>query len=188
LTNVFPEGFRDGHYLPLGSHDTERILTLCDQDTRKVRLAALVSLTFPGAPAVYYGDEIGLEGGKDPDSRRAFPWDESRWDRGLREHFKALIRARRNAPELRRGEVVPLLADDSVRVCAYGRRWKDRTAAVALNASDAAQRVEIPLAPLGWRDGLEVVDSLGGKRFGVRNGRIEIRLPAFEGVLLLPPA
>ena len=188
LTNVFPEGFRDSHFLPLGSHDTERILTLCGKDARKVRLAALVSLTFPGAPAVYYGDEIGLEGGKDPDSRRAFPWNESRWDRGLREHFKALIRTRRNAPQLRRGEVVPLLSDDSVRVCAYGRRWEDRTAVVALNASEAAQRFEIPVGSLAWRDGFEVVDSLRGSRFSVRNERIEMRLPAFEGVLLLPRA
>lgn len=188
VTRVFPDGYRESHYLPLGSHDTERILTLCDKDARKVRLAALVGFTFPGAPAVYYGDEIGLQGGKDPDSRRAFPWDERRWDHALRDFFKALIRTRRNAPQLRRGEIIPLRSDDAVGVCAYGRRWQDRTAAVAFNASETAHRVEIPLASLGWRDGLEVVDPLGGGRFGVQNGRIVVSLAAFEGILLLPPA
>lgn len=187
LPGAFPEGYRESHYLLLGSHDTERILTLCGGDPRKVRLAALVTFTFPGAPAIYYGDEIGLEGGKDPDSRRAFPWDDQRWDGGLREYFKSLIRARRGAPQLRRGELFPLLADDAAGVCAYGRRLQDRNAAVALNASGTARRIQIPAAPLGWPDGREAVDPIRGQRVAVRNGRLDVSLSPFEGTLLLPP-
>ncbi|MEX0787255.1 MAG: glycoside hydrolase family 13 protein, partial [Anaerolineales bacterium] len=88
LTRKFPDGFRDHHYLPIGSHDTERFRTLCSGESPRVRLAALIQFTFPGAPALYYGDEIGLEGGKDPDSRRAFSWQESTWDVDLRKSIQ----------------------------------------------------------------------------------------------------
>jgi cyclomaltodextrinase / maltogenic alpha-amylase / neopullulanase len=40
-------------------------------------------MTYPGAPMLYYGDEIGLEGGRDPDCRRAMLWDHTRWDHDL---------------------------------------------------------------------------------------------------------
>ena len=59
----------------LGSHDTPRARTLCGGDMDAVRLAMLLQMTLPGAPCVYYGDEIGMEGLMDPDCRRAFPSD-----------------------------------------------------------------------------------------------------------------
>ena len=67
-------------------------------------------LTLPGAPVIYYGDEVGLAGGRDPDSRRVMPSDAALGDaqRSLRETTRVLTRARRCLPALRRGERVPL--------------------------------------------------------------------------------
>src|SRR5262249_35908155 len=65
----------------LGSHDTPRVLSLLGNDREALELAVLLQATLPGAPCIYSGDEVGVEGGIDPDNRRAFPWDETRWDR-----------------------------------------------------------------------------------------------------------
>lgn len=88
-----------------GSHDKPRIATLCGDDRKKVALIVATIFALPGAPAIYYGDEVGLEGGDDPDCRRCFPWDPRRWDAELRGLFRELIRIRRAEPALRRGEL-----------------------------------------------------------------------------------
>ncbi len=76
LLSLYPEHLTRSTFNLLGSHDTARPLTVADGDVDSVVLAALLMFTHPGAPCVYYGDEIGMTGGKDPASRGAFPWDD----------------------------------------------------------------------------------------------------------------
>ena len=84
-----------------------------------LRLALLAVMTLPGAPCIYYGDEVGIAGRHDPDNRRAFPWDHARWNRSLHHRIRALIHARRDHEALRRGTYRGLsAAGESV---AYGR-------------------------------------------------------------------
>ena len=59
-----------------GSHDTARLRTLAGKNPDGALLACALLLCLPGAISMYYGDEIGMEGGKDPDNRRCFPWQE----------------------------------------------------------------------------------------------------------------
>ena len=59
----------------LGSHDTARPMTVAKGDVATLQLMTAMQFTFEGAPCIYYGDEIGLEGGKDPDCRRCYPWN-----------------------------------------------------------------------------------------------------------------
>jgi len=63
-------------YNLIGSHDTPRFLTLCRGDLRKIMLAVIFQFTYPGMPAIYYGDERGMVGGLDPDCRRTMDWGE----------------------------------------------------------------------------------------------------------------
>jgi cyclomaltodextrinase len=119
-------------YNPLSSHDEPRFLTMVGGDKRRLRLATLFQMTFAGAPSVYYGDEIGMEGGTDPDCRRAFPWDEQRWDHALREDFKRLIALRKAHPALRSGDFVTLYAKDLAY--AFARTHAKEVVVVALNA------------------------------------------------------
>lgn len=65
----------------LGSHDTDRFLTRVKGDAGRFRTAAAILFFYPGIPCVYYGDEIGMEGGYDPDCRRTFCWNEQDWDK-----------------------------------------------------------------------------------------------------------
>ncbi|TZE82380.1 alpha-glycosidase [Calorimonas adulescens] len=87
----------------LGSHDTARVLTLCS-DRRRAALAAVFQMTYPGLPMIYYGDEIGMEGGDDPDCRRTFIWDEEGQDNKLLNLYRQLIKLRRIFPHLSDGD------------------------------------------------------------------------------------
>ncbi len=74
----------------LGSHDTDRFLTRVRGDAGRLRTAAAILFFYPGIPCVYYGDEIGMEGGYDPDCRRTFNWNEKDWDRETRDLIRKL--------------------------------------------------------------------------------------------------
>ena len=75
----------------LGSHDTDRFLTRVKGDAQRFRTAAAIMFFYPGIPCVYYGDEIGMEGGYDPDCRRTFRWNEDSWDKETRNLIKKLM-------------------------------------------------------------------------------------------------
>lgn len=72
----------------LDSHDTIRILNKLTGSKRKVKLAFAILYLLSGLPTIYYGDEVGLEGGRDPDDRRCFPWGKE--DKELLTFFKKL--------------------------------------------------------------------------------------------------
>jgi glycosidase len=146
----------------------------------------LIQFAFPGAPAVYYGDEIGLEGGADPDSRRAFSWEESAWDADLRSSIQGLIRARSQTPALRRGDMVPLFADDDRRWCAFVRRSEGHAAVVVANASSDSQSFDLSLSEAGWRPETAVTDVISGVRYPVARGRTRISLGPWGGLILVP--
>ncbi len=90
----------------LDSHDTPRFLSCVSGNKDSLKLAWLFMFTYPGAPCVYYGDEIGMDGQHDPDCRRSFPWEESKWDKGLLGYVKELIALRKKNPALRRGDFI----------------------------------------------------------------------------------
>jgi glycosidase len=132
----------------LDSHDTSRAVTLASGDVRSLELAALLLFTYPGAPTVYYGTEIGLDGGL-PDrwARKTFPWDDaSRWNHDLRSLFQRLIALRKAQPALRTGSYQALVATPASY--AFERRQGDETVIVAVNTSERADRMALG-APLG---------------------------------------
>ncbi len=126
----------------LGSHDTPRVGSVLGGDREAMELATLLQATLPGAPCIYYGDEVGVMGGVDPDSRRAFPWD-AHWDTELLGSVQAMLALRHAEPALRADEVVITGAVGSG--LAFQRRDGESALAVALNASD--EPVELALTP-----------------------------------------
>ncbi len=127
----------------LGSHDTPRMRTVLGDDVTGVRLATFIQMTLPGAPCVYYGDEIGLEGGNDPDCRRAYPWDERARDHELRDFVRAIVRERHGDATLRSDHVAVVAAAGGA--IAYERRSGDARSIVAVNAGDVPARLELRL-------------------------------------------
>ncbi len=130
----------------LDSHDTARFLTQAGGDRSALALAILLLMTIPGAPCIYYGTEIGMTGGPDPDCRRAFPWDENTWDHELLMLVKRAIALRHAYPVLRRGEFERYYASDDV--CTFGRRLPDAAAVVAFNAGQEARTINIDTGDL----------------------------------------
>lgn len=115
----------------LSSHDEPRFLTMVKGDVRRLRLAILFQMTFSGAPSIYYGDEIGIEGGRDPDCRRAFTWDEWRWDKALLAYVRRAVALRHAHPALRRGTFTPLAVTQDAY--AFARVYEDDVVVVAFN-------------------------------------------------------
>jgi cyclomaltodextrinase len=179
LLKAYPRENLFAMYVPLDSHDTERFKTLMNRDTAKLKLAFLFQMAFPGAPAIYYGDEIGVEGGKDPDSRRAFPWRESTWDQGLRQWVRQLISLRKRTAALRRGEFIQLLADGGLY--AFARTLGEQKILIALNASAQERRMEIPCSALGWVEGQTLQGLLDAQKFNIADGKLQLTLTPWCG-------
>ncbi len=127
----------------LSSHDEPRFLTVVSGDRAAFRLATAFQMTIPGAPCIYYGDEIGMEGGSDPDCRRTFPEDRSAWDEELLDWTKALTALRHSRVALRRGALRTVIAEGEV--FGYLRTHRDGWALVVFNAGDSAWRGSIAL-------------------------------------------
>jgi neopullulanase len=127
----------------LGSHDAPRVRSVLGGDVAAVRLAVLIQASLPGAPCVYYGDEVGLGGGIDPDCRHAFPWDEGRWEPGLHGFVRDALRARAAQPALRRGTLRVVAADDAA--IAYERRLDGERCLVLVNAGRREARLRVAL-------------------------------------------
>ena len=121
-----------------------RFVTLAKGDTSALRLATMFQMTYPGAPSIYYGDEIGMPGGHDPFNRAAFPWDSASWDMSLLHEFQRLIALRKARPALRRGSYKMLLAENGVHV--HSRHLEGETVVVALNTSRETRRVSFRVA------------------------------------------
>ncbi len=154
-------------YVPLGSHDTERILSALGGSLDKVKATFAFLFAYPGAPAVYYGDEVGMKGGKDPECRGAFPWDPEIWMEELRAWVKSLISWRKRLPVLRRGGYERLLADDHRHVYVFRRTLADDQVVVVMNASSTHRHVRLENVKTGWKTGTILHNLLGVEEYPV---------------------
>ena len=168
----------------LDSHDTPRIITMLGGDRQAYRRALLLQATLPGAPCLYYGDEVGVEGGNDPDCRRAYPWDSARQDRGLREFVRTVLRLRRAEPALR-ADGVRIVAVNGA-AAAYERRDATGRFVVALNPGEVTAALRI--APEGDpANEARAVDLPGWPAPATtieRDGAISVELAAGFGAIL----
>ncbi len=181
LLNFYPRENAYAMFVPLGSHDTERILSKLEDNIQKTKLAFLFQFAYPGAPSIYYGDEIGLTGGKDPECRKAFPWDTRQWNMELRDWARRLISLRKDSAVLRRGDCVSICADLDPACCVFIRRLGTEQILVIMNASAEARQVNIPIAQIGWGKGQMARSLLTGSEFKLENGFISIRLEPWSG-------
>jgi glycosidase len=211
LTSV-REDYPDAAYYTMlnlmSSHDTMRILWALTpgennredrefnaanlaQGKELLRLASIVQFTIPGAPMVYYGDEVGVTGDDDPDDRRTFPWNGTGpygvgGDVALMQHFQMLAGLRADNPVFRDGELSFLLTDDTNRTLGYLMRTASQAAVVALNRNSTPQTVTINVSGR-LPDSVVLSDALGtvGSVTAV-NGVLTLTLPPLSAAVLLP--
>ncbi len=168
----------------IDSHDTPRIRWITGNDGALVRLATVLLMTFPGVPCVYYGDEIGMDGGTDPDNRRTMIWDESGWNQDLRAFHQRLIHLRRTAPALVEGGFQMIYAAGDV--LAYQREsGTQRLLVVAYRGSNALNETAIPVWQGGIADGTTLKDILSGRSWIVEHGAIRLSGLEYGAALVL---
>jgi glycosidase len=182
LLNIYPREHVYAMFLTLGTHDTERILTKLDGDIDKVKLAFLFMFSLPGTPSIYYGDEIGMRGGKDPECRGAFPWNHAQWNLDLREWISSLIYNRKKLTAMRRGDYRRIYTDDRRHCYAFARRLGDEKILIVMNASPTPRHMRVPVEELGWTDGTIVRSLLGRDEYIISGNSVVINLPAWGGV------
>lgn len=170
LLNLYHPDVTAVQFNLLDSHDTARFLTIAGGDTSALRLATLFQMVYPGAPCVYYGNEVGLAGGKDPLSRASFPWNEQTWDTDLLAFFKRATALRHAHPALRRGQFTTLYGNDDIYALA---RHLDGDKVVAI--FNKGQLLQEPIIPVGelFQDGTILTDAWHGHTHTVQEGTLK---------------
>jgi neopullulanase len=167
----------------LDSHDMPRALWLMGGDVSALKLAVLFQMTLPGAPTVYYGDEIGLAAGTDPYCREAFPWERSEsWDDELLAHYKQAAALRHQFPVLRTGTFKRLHAADGV--VAILRASGEQDAIIVFNTNQEERTITIEL-PDGVSSAFSQAWPQGGQVVEHRQGEVSIAVPARGAVVLV---
>jgi cyclomaltodextrinase len=174
----YPQPVHEVSFNLLDSHDTSRLLTLCNEDINRMKLAALFQFTFFGVPCIYYGDEIGMTGGPDPDCRKCMVWDEDEQDRDLLAFYRTLIALRLDHSALRTGTFRFLYAEAEDNRLMYERMDNKGHFVVAFNVSSEVQSIKVQLKPGIW------TEALGGGLFKADGETTTIPLPAFGYAVL----
>jgi alpha-glucosidase len=168
----------------LDSHDTTRFLYIVDEDKALLKLGAALMFGFPGVPCVYYGDEIGMGGFKDPFNRRCMPWDESAWDTELQDYFRRLIDIRKASPALREGGFQVLHAADDTIACL--REAPEQTMLIiGYRGDEVLASLRLSATAAGLPDGTLLSDMLSERAVTVQNGAIELTQLAHGDALFL---
>lgn len=190
----------------LSNHDHSRFLTRTNHQVGRIssrgadaanegvnknlfRMAVLMQMTWPGAPTIYYGDEAGLCGWTDPDSRRAYPWGHE--DEELIQYHKELIRIHKEHQVLRTGSILFLFGE--YQCISYGRFDDNEHIVVAINISQDTRHMEIPVWRLGvtqpTRMARVILTDAGGfsietKVYQVQSGKLILDCPPETAVLV----
>jgi cyclomaltodextrinase / maltogenic alpha-amylase / neopullulanase len=148
ITNVlhsYPNNVNEAAFNLLGSHDTPRILTICNNDKDKVKLLFLFQLSFTGTPCIYYGDEIGMTGGQDPGCRKCMVWEEEKQDRDLFNHVKKLISLRKTYSAFgNRSELKFVEANDETNHLIYTKTYENEMIIFVINNSENDLSLPLP--------------------------------------------
>jgi alpha-glucosidase len=168
----------------LSTHDTVRFTTRCGGDLTRTELALIFQFTYVGTPGIYYGDEYGMPGGKDPDDRRTFDWSQASTTNAAVALTRELSAIRNRYPALRTGSFMTLITDDANHIYAFGRVDAANRIAVVLNNDSAAHAVTVPVWQLSVPNGTTVSDLLTGNDYTASGGNVTVRVAAHYGVIL----
>ena len=153
--NYPPEAFKSNLNL-LGTHDVKRVKTELNNDKDMIKLAVLAQMTFEGVPYIYYGDEAGLEGDKDPDNRRTYPWKNE--DNEMMDFYRNSIQTRYRVKSLLNGETNFIYTRDN-DVFAYERSLNEKeedNCLIIINRSEDYKCIDFDF-------GCDLLDEIGIK-------------------------
>lgn len=120
----------------IGTHDTERILTLLGRNGKDgiklLNIAVAIQMTMPGVPLIYYGDEAGVSGGDDPENRKTYPWENE--NKYILKFYRCIADLRNKLGSLKKGDI--RFYDINEDVLCYERAFKDERTFIIVNRSE----------------------------------------------------
>jgi neopullulanase len=168
----------------LDSHDTPRALWLVGNEKTALQLSTIFQMTTPGAPCIYYGDEIGLSSAGDPFCREAFPWgDESIWDKELPEFYKGTTALRHKYKALRAGKYTLVCAEDGI--LSFRRDLEEQVIIVSFNTKQRPVLKEVVLQPTESRSFSVVWPPSQKETIRAVNGVLRVLIPSRQAVVLI---
>jgi glycosidase len=171
------------------NHDVPRFASLEGSSPAKLKLAFALTLTLRGVPQLYYGDEIGMQGGGDPDNRHDFPggWigdsndaftapGRTRDQQEIFSYVQSLLKLRREHPALRGGRLWHLASDESSYI--FLRESEEERLVVAFNNADQPRELRIPVNETPAQRAASLLNLFGEGRAELAGGEIRLRMPA----------
>lgn len=203
MREQYPKEAFDAMMNLVDSHDTQRAISAFDgiekndttgraiasepteQALEKMKLIPLIQMTYPGAPTIYYGDEMGMPGADDPDTRRGTYWGKG--DKDLVEWYAKLVNIRDSYSVLRTGDIAPITITDSSKddVMAYIRSNDTDKAVIAVNRKNSdvsSLQLDVKSVP----DGTVLTNTLNvNEKYTVNQGKITASVPKQSGIILV---
>lgn len=163
----------------LDSHDTYRFLEIVHGNIQILELAVLFQMTFIGCPHIFYGDEIGMMGGYDPDNRRTFNWkfSENQELVNLRNFYKKVISIRKQNPAIQKGSFEPIYFQNNV--FAYWRKLSNQKLLIIINNNEVKQSISISID-----NDIHLKDLLTNHNIKSIHKILNINLNAISGMIL----
>ncbi|MFZ2956915.1 MAG: glycoside hydrolase family 13 protein [Candidatus Ozemobacteraceae bacterium] len=171
-------------WLVLDNHDTPRLPYILKEAWQQ-RMARVLQFTLPGSVCLYYGSELGMDGGEDPEQRAPMRWDLVRDDNPTLQLHKSLLKIRREEPALRYGDFRKL---HSEKLFAFLRRTLSARETIVVLANPTNRPVTecLQLRESKFNDVTQLKNLLGGESFTVFAGTIDVTLPPYEVMVLKP--
>jgi glycosidase len=175
----------------LGNHDVPRLASATGVSIEKLKLAFSILLTMRGISELYYGDEIGMTGGADPDNRHDFPGgfpgdtrnaflesDRTPEEQEIFSHVRRLLRLRREHTALRRGQLWHIYWDQTSY--AFARISDEERVLVVFNNEGSGKSLHLSFSDTPLEGAQELIPLLAGRKEPVQGDAIELKLAAHE--------
>lgn len=183
IASLYTHECRDALWTILDSHDAERFLHAAKGDIKALMMASFLLLTFPGAPMLYYGTELGMEGGNDPDCRRTMEWERLDKDHSILDHYQKLIMARKAHEALRIGNFRTWRSPVDGGY-AFLRETEKEVVLVVLNTSQDTLTLEMDVPDL-FQSADKLKDIYGGRNVSKTGKTLNIILPGQTGAVIV---
>lgn len=175
---IYSDVTRDVNIHMLDCHDTARFFSVCEGDYKRMNCALVFLFTAPGIPLVYYGDEIGMQGQGDPDSRRTMEWNPDKQNAKLKKLYGQLIEIRKIHTALRTGSCS--LVRQKHEIILMKREDSSETIVIAINMETTAETINMEELMTGR-------DLLTGKIYTAIHDKLTLQLNPEEAVILCCP-
>lgn len=176
---LYPKSVNQILFTIIGSHDTPRVLNEAHFRKEKVRLLFTFLLTFPGTPCIYYGDEIGLDGGSDPGCRKCMKWDSREQDLELKDFVKKLISIRKATTSIiNSGDFCFLPFTQNC--IAYSIHKEKEIIVTIINNSPHTEEYALPFSLKGKKLSLLLTD----QQYAAESDDLTVTLSAYESSIL----